>query len=96
MKNEEIKCITLDCKMFLSHPKYFPSGITGKYHADIIDEIAFWTFRNLVATRFLINILQDKNTRFDISKKCGVTLYHGKTKEEIKELLSKELKKYRK
>jgi hypothetical protein len=93
--------IGLKAVLKISHEKKAPRGIVGEFKADISDGLVEWTFKDRLSTLILVSEMSLKNTpdewvSFDIKKNVATTKYPGKTKEEIKDKLEGELKRFQK
>ena len=94
------ECIEINCSM--SDPKgiFIPKGTSSKLNIKIVDESAVFSFDNHAITKKFayFEIKEDekqgiKRTLYLERVGKSITMYPGKNKEEIKEIILEQLKK---
>lgn len=93
----EVNRIKITCNMSDPQGKIIPRGVREVFTAEIVDNMAAWYFRNPKTTELFVRIEnahkeKGKDTKYLERIKKAITLYDGKPKEEIRDIILKQLK----
>lgn len=89
------KTFVIECSMQDPKGILIPRGVIEQFHADIANEAAVWYFRDSRTTKRFVQVLLklgNKETAYLDRVGKAITKYPGKTKEEIRDQVLKELK----